>query len=56
MKKRWDLKNIDERLVRTLASRLHCHPIMATVLANRGMPGLLFDTEHEARAWLLGPG
>jgi hypothetical protein len=27
-----------------------------TVLANRGMPGLLFDTEHEARAWLLGPG
>lgn len=27
-----------------------------TVLANRGMPGLLFETEEEARAWLLGPG
>lgn len=26
-----------------------------TVLANRGLPGLLFDTEEEARAWLLGP-
>lgn len=27
-----------------------------TVLANRGLPGLLFDTEEEARTWLLGPG
>ena len=26
-----------------------------TVLTNRGMPGLLFDTEEDARAWLLGP-
>ncbi len=25
-----------------------------TVLANRGLPGLLFDTETEAREWLLG--
>ena len=27
-----------------------------TVLANRGLPGLLFDTEEQARAWLLGNG
>lgn len=26
-----------------------------TVLANRGLPGLVFDSEEEARAWLLGP-
>jgi len=25
-----------------------------TVLANRGLPGLLFETETEAREWLLG--
>ena len=25
-----------------------------TVLANRGLPGLVFDTEEEAREWLLG--
>ena len=25
-----------------------------TVLANRGLPGLIFDTEEEARVWLLG--
>ncbi len=25
-----------------------------TVLANRGLPGLVFDTEAEAREWLLG--
>ncbi|MDH3275385.1 MAG: hypothetical protein OEM64_01030 [Gammaproteobacteria bacterium] len=25
-----------------------------TVLANRGLPGLVFDTEEEARDWLLG--
>jgi hypothetical protein len=25
-----------------------------TVLANRGLPGLLFDTEAAARHWLLG--
>jgi hypothetical protein len=25
-----------------------------TVLANRGLPGLIFDTEKEAREWLLG--
>ena len=25
-----------------------------TVLANRGLPGLLFETEAEAREWLLG--
>jgi hypothetical protein len=25
-----------------------------TVLANRGLPGLLFNTEDEAREWLLG--
>lgn len=24
-----------------------------TVLANRGLPGLLFETEEEARKWLL---
>lgn len=27
---------------------------VATVLANRGLPGRLFDTEAEARQWLLG--
>lgn len=27
-----------------------------TVLANRGLPGLLFDTEEAARSWLLGSG
>jgi len=27
---------------------------VVTVLANRGMPGRLFDTEAEAREWLLG--
>jgi hypothetical protein len=27
---------------------------MQTVLSNRGLPGLLFDTEAEAREWLLG--
>jgi hypothetical protein len=25
-----------------------------TVLSNRGLPGLSFNTEEEARAWLLG--
>ena len=25
-----------------------------TVLANRGLPGLVFETEEAARAWLLG--
>jgi len=25
-----------------------------TVMANRGLPGLLFETEAEAREWLLG--
>lgn len=25
-----------------------------TVMANRGLPGLLFNTEEEAREWLLG--
>ncbi len=25
-----------------------------TVLANRGLPGLLFETEEQAREWLLG--
>lgn len=29
---------------------------IATVLNNRGMPGRLFDTEAEARQWLLGSG
>ena len=27
---------------------------MQIVLANRGLPGLLFDTEEDAREWLLG--
>ncbi len=27
---------------------------IATVLANRGLPGLSFNTEKQARAWLLG--
>ena len=27
---------------------------MQAVLANRGLPGLLFETEAEARKWLLG--
>ncbi len=27
---------------------------VVTVLINRGMPGRLFDTEAEARQWLLG--
>jgi len=28
---------------------------IGTVLANRGLPGRLFETEAEARQWLLGP-
>ncbi len=28
---------------------------VATVLSNRGLPGRSFDTEAEAREWLLGP-
>ncbi len=28
---------------------------VVTVLNNRGMPGRLFDTETEAREWLLSP-
>lgn len=28
---------------------------IGTVLANRGLPGRLFETEAEAREWLLGP-
>ena len=27
---------------------------LQTVLANRGLPGRVFDTEEEARDWLLG--
>jgi hypothetical protein len=27
---------------------------LQTVLANRGLPGQVFDTEEEARDWLLG--
>ena len=27
---------------------------VATVMSNRGLPGRLFDTEEEAREWLLG--
>jgi len=27
---------------------------VSTVLANRGLPGRLFETETEARQWLLG--
>lgn len=27
---------------------------ISTVLSNRGLPGRLFDTEAEARQWLLG--
>jgi hypothetical protein len=27
---------------------------VATVLSNRGLPGRLFETEEEAREWLLG--
>lgn len=42
----WVEKNLDAR--DTLE-------FVATVLANRGLPGLLFDTEEEARGWLLGP-
>jgi hypothetical protein len=29
---------------------------IATVLANRGLPGRLFDTEEEATEWLLASG
>lgn len=29
---------------------------IVSVLQNRGLPGRFFDSEAEARAWLLGPG
>ena len=41
----WVEKNLDAR---------DTIEFVQTVLANRGMPGLLFETEQEARAWLLG--
>ncbi len=47
MEKRWDLKKSDDCLVQTLATRLNCHPVMATVLANRGMV-----SETDARMFL----
>ena len=43
----WVEKNLDAR---------DTIEFVQTVLANRGMPGLLFKTEEEARAWLLGSG
>lgn len=41
----WVEKNLDAR---------DTVDFVQTLLANRGMPGLVFDTEEEARAWLLG--
>jgi hypothetical protein len=41
----WVEKNLDAR---------DTVEFVQTVLANRGMPGLLFETEEDARAWLLG--
>ena len=41
----WVEKNLDAR------DTIH---FVQTVLANRGLPGLVFDTEDEARTWLLG--
>ena len=41
----WVEKNLDAR---------DTIEFVQTVLANRGMPGLLFETEQEARTWLLG--
>ena len=43
----WVEKNLDAR---------DTIEFVQTVLANRGMPGLVFDTEQEARDWLLGSG
>jgi hypothetical protein len=41
----WFERNLDSRDV---------IEFLATVLANRGLPGKVFDSEAEARAWLLG--
>ncbi len=41
----WVEKNLDAR---------DTIDFVQTVLANRGLPGLVFDTEEEARTWLLG--
>ncbi len=41
----WVEKNEDSRDLITF---------LQTVLANRGLPGLLFETEEQAREWLLG--
>ncbi|MDJ0813166.1 MAG: hypothetical protein QNJ23_05520 [Woeseiaceae bacterium] len=43
----WVEKNVDAR---------DTIEFVQTVLANRGMPGLVFETEQEARTWLLGTG
>ncbi len=43
----WVEKNVDAR---------DTIEFVQTVLANRGMPGLVFETEQEARSWLLGTG
>lgn len=49
--------NIDNRYrlawVETNAESRNMTEFIATVLANRGLPGRLFDTEDEAKIWLL---
>jgi Cu/Ag efflux pump CusA len=49
--------NIDSRYrlawVETNAESRNMTEFIATVLANRGLPGRLFDTEEEATEWLL---
>src|SRR5512137_1526775 len=37
MEKRWQLLTPDPALVRLLAGALNCHPVVATLLANRGL-------------------
>ena len=51
--------NIDSRYriawVETNPESRNMTEFIATVLANRGLPGRLFDTEEEATKWLLEP-
>ena len=52
--------NIDSRYrlawVETNDESRNMAEFIATVLANRGLPGRLFDTEEEAIKWLLASG
>lgn len=47
MEKRWQLLTPDPALVRLLAGALNCHPVVATLLANRGL-----QTPDQAQSFL----